>query len=76
MIFVALQDNLPPQCRPSPPATSSPLFWVALSPAALFATLLCSAALARSSLLQLSGILTGSLFALAGLLLSLFRAFM
>ena len=74
--LVALQDNLPQHCRPSPPAASSPLFWVALTPAVLVTALLCSAALFRNSSLQLSGILTGSLFALAGLLLSLVRAFM
>lgn len=73
MTLVALHNDLPPQCRPSPPATSSPLFWVALAPAALVAVLLCSAALRRSALLQLAGVAAGGLFTLSGLLLSLAR---
>ncbi len=73
--LVAPQHELPPQCRPSPPVTSSPVFWVALAPAALVAVLLCSAAVRRSALLQLVGLTVACLFALAGLLLSLARAF-
>lgn len=74
VMLVALQDSLPPQCRPSPPATSSPLFWVALAPAALVAVLLCSAAVRRSARLQLAGVAAGGLFTLSGLLLSLVQA--
>ncbi|MDX5895291.1 hypothetical protein [Rubrobacter radiotolerans] len=73
--LVALQEELPPWCRSTPPVTTSPAFWAAVAPATLVATLLCSAAIRRSALLQFVGLLVGSLFALTGLLLSLARAF-
>jgi hypothetical protein len=73
--LVALQEELPPWCRSTPPVTTSPAFAAAVAPAALVAALLCSAAVRRSTLLQLAGLLVGSLFVLIGLLLSLARAF-
>ncbi|MEW6635615.1 MAG: hypothetical protein AB1425_02250 [Actinomycetota bacterium] len=73
--LVALQEELPPWCRSTPPVTTSPASAAAVAPAALVATLLCSAAVRRSASLQLAGLLVGSLFAFVGLLLALARAF-
>lgn len=63
------------ECRASAPPLLSLGLAAAMVPAALVGILLCSAAVRRNALLQSVGFATGALFALAGLLLSLARAF-
>ena len=73
--LVAFQESLPPQCRPSPPATSSPIFWASLAPSALFAAALCLSVVRRSTRLRLAGLAVGAISALSVLLLALARTF-
>ncbi len=73
--LVAFQDALPPQCRPSPPATSSPIFWASLAPSALVAGVLCASVVRRSTPLRLVGLAVGAISTLSVLVLSLARAF-
>lgn len=74
VLFAGSQET-PPEFRPAAPLLYSLRFAAAMIPAALVAVLLCSATVWRSALLQLVGFVVGSLCALAGLLLSLARAF-
>lgn len=73
--FMAFQDTLPPRCRPSPPVTSSPIFWASLAPSALVAAVLCSSVVRRSTPLRLVGLAVGAISTLSVLVLSLARAF-
>lgn len=73
--FMAFQDTLPPRCRPSPPVTSSPIFWASLAPSALVDAILCSSVVRRSTPLRLVGLAVGAISTLSVLLMSLARAF-
>lgn len=73
--LATFQDAPPPRCRPSPPATSSPIFWASLAPSALVAAALCSSVVRRSTPLRLFGLAAGVISTFSGLLLSLARTF-
>jgi len=74
-VLLALRQEPVPACRVSTPWFLSPELAAAMFPAALVTVLVCLSEVRRSTLLRSAGLIAGSLFALAGLVLSLVRAF-
>lgn len=74
VLLAAHQEEAVPDCRASAPPLLSPKIAAAMPPAAMVTVLLCGAEVRRSALLRSAGLAAGSLFALAGLVLSLARA--